>query len=299
MSRRPLPLNALRAFEAVGRHHNISRAAEELALTHAAVSRHIRNLEHALGQALFDRTPRGVEPLPGALPLLQAVSGGLANIGEAFDALAGRPATRLSLSCGICVGMRCVLPRLERFEAEAHGVTVDVDATPRVVDIERFEADFAIRFLPETARVGKARCEPLFASAMVPVARPDIAAGLDGVGAEGLRDAKLLQEDDGRLWRYWFEANGLAFDDAAARTTKVSGTSLSIEAATRGLGVALAPLEFIGDELSAGALAIPAGLKTVPFGAYYLVYMPETARRKAGAAFRRWVMAELATPAAA
>jgi len=299
MSRRPLPLNALRAFEAVGRHRNISRAAEELALTHAAVSRHIRNLEQTLGQALFDRTPRGVEPLPNALALLEAVSGGLAGIGEAFDALAGRPTTRLSLSCGICIGMRFILPRLERFEAEAQGVTVDVDATPRIVDIERFEADFAIRFLPETAQVGKARCESLFTSAMVPVVRPDHAVDLDGVGAEGLLDAKLLQDDDGRLWRYWFEANGVAFDDAASRTTKVTGTALSIEAATRGLGVALAPLEFIDDELRTGALAIPAGLKTVPFGAYYLVYMPETVRRKAGAAFRRWVIEEFASPAAA
>lgn len=299
MSRHPLPLNALRAFEAVGRHRNISRAAEELALTHAAVSRHIRNLEQTLGQALFERTPRGVEPLPNAAPLLAAVSSGLGGIGEAFDALAGRPATRLSLSCGICIGMRCILPRLAQFETVARDVVVDVDATPRIVDIERFEADFAIRFLPGTAQVGKARCETLFTSAMVPVARPDIAAGLDGVSPQSLLDAKLLQDDDGRLWRYWFEANGATFDPAAARTVKVTGTSLSIEAATRGLGVALAPLEFIEEELNTGTLAIPAGLKTVPFGAYYLVYMPETVRRKAAAAFRRWVIEELATPNAA
>ncbi|MBP5856378.1 LysR family transcriptional regulator [Marivibrio halodurans] len=296
MTRRSLPLNALRAFEAVGRHRNISHAADELALTHAAVSRHIRNLEKELGAALFRRTARGVEPLPHARALLEAMTGSLAAIGESYDALAGRKTTRLTVSCGVCLGMRWLLPRLSDFEAEAGFIEVDVDATPDVVDIARHEADFALRFLPEApgAETDGIVHDRLFGSAMVPVAAPALAATLDGGGPEALLEAKLLQEDDGRLWSYWFEAQGLSFDRPKRRTTKVTGSVLSIEAAMRGLGVALGPAELIGDEFERGTLAVPRGMETIPFGAYYLVHLPETARRKAGAAFRRWVLAQAA-----
>ncbi len=61
MSRPLPPLNALRAFEAAGRHENFSRAAEELNVSHSAISRHVRGLEHRLGAALFRDLPRGLE----------------------------------------------------------------------------------------------------------------------------------------------------------------------------------------------------------------------------------------------
>ena len=290
MTRRPLPLNALRAFEAVGRLRNISHAADELALTHAAVSRHVRNLEAELGVALFRRTSRGVEPLPEAEALIAAVSDGLSGIATAYDDLAGRAAARLTVSCGVFLAMRWLLPRPGGFEAGAGGVSVDVDATPVVVDVDRREADFAIRFLPEAPEACSCVHELVFESCMTPVATPEVAASLDGSGPDALIGAKLLQEDDGRLWRYWFEANGQTFERPDRRTTKVRGSILSIEAAMRGLGVALAPLELIGDDLAEGRLVVPGGLKTIPFGAYYLVYLPETARRNPGAAFRRWVL---------
>ena len=54
------PLNALRAFEAAGRHQSFSGAAEELAVSHSAISRHVRGLEDRLGVQLFRDLPRGV-----------------------------------------------------------------------------------------------------------------------------------------------------------------------------------------------------------------------------------------------
>src|SRR5438034_1323800 len=54
------PLNALRAFEAAARHHSFVKAAEEMYVSPAAVSRHVKNLEAHLSLTLFDRKAQGI-----------------------------------------------------------------------------------------------------------------------------------------------------------------------------------------------------------------------------------------------
>ena len=77
MSRKLPPLNALRAFEAAGRHDSFTRAAQELGVNHSAISRHVRGLEHRLGVHLFKDLPRGVALTPEGQSYLKRITAAL------------------------------------------------------------------------------------------------------------------------------------------------------------------------------------------------------------------------------
>ncbi|MGI9387406.1 MAG: LysR family transcriptional regulator, partial [Methyloligellaceae bacterium] len=83
MHRRIPSLNALRAFEAAARHGSMSRAADELFVTHAAVSRHVRDLEAWLGATLFERTGRGVVLTELGTTYAQRLTAGLDEMADA------------------------------------------------------------------------------------------------------------------------------------------------------------------------------------------------------------------------
>ena len=94
MNRRDLHLNALRAFEAAGRHLSFTRAAEELSVTHAAISHHVKALEEVLGTALFERRNRRVVLTEAGQVLLPVLSESLDRVAEALDGLGTGPSAR-------------------------------------------------------------------------------------------------------------------------------------------------------------------------------------------------------------
>src|SRR5690349_10707775 len=79
------PLVVFRALEAAVRHRSYSRAADELNITHGAVSQHMRRLEEDLGIPLFQRRGNGMEPLPAAARIASSVAAALALLGRAVE----------------------------------------------------------------------------------------------------------------------------------------------------------------------------------------------------------------------
>jgi len=145
------PLNALRAFEAAGRHLSMTRAAEELGVSAPAVSAHVRCLEQALGVRLFRRHHR-------ALSLTEAGSACLARLERGFDAFAEAVETARSFAGGAVTGGRrltvtappslatCwLVPRLERFAGTHPGIDIRIDTTMRLVDFATEDVDVGIR----------------------------------------------------------------------------------------------------------------------------------------------------------
>jgi LysR family transcriptional regulator, glycine cleavage system transcriptional activator len=110
--RRLPPLNALRAFEAAGRHQSFARAADELHVTHGAVSRHVRLLEQHLGVALFHRRAHGVELTGQGRALLPELTASFERIGLAARKVAADREIRVVAQPTLAA--RWLVPRLQR-----------------------------------------------------------------------------------------------------------------------------------------------------------------------------------------
>src|SRR5215510_14955580 len=146
MAPRLPPLNALRAFEVAARHNSFTGAATELRVSHAAVSRHVRALEARLGVTLFRRAKRGVELTEDGMRYLNAVSAAFESIAEATEALAKPKDVRVRVSVEPAFAGRWLIHRLGRFQTAHPDVDVVLEASPRLVDLARDEADLAIRY---------------------------------------------------------------------------------------------------------------------------------------------------------
>ena len=130
MSRDLPPLNALRAFEAVARLDSVSRAADELHVTHGAVSRHLRALEETLGTALFVRQGRGLALTPAGRRLHEAADAAFEPLRGAWAELRRRPLQApLVLGCPGSVLARWMIPRLERLERELPDLKLHLSAS--------------------------------------------------------------------------------------------------------------------------------------------------------------------------
>jgi DNA-binding transcriptional LysR family regulator len=162
MNFRTLDLNLLRVFDVVMVERNVTRAAEQLAMSQPAVSNALRRLREALGEELFVPGPTGVAPTAQAEAMWPAVRQSLAGLREVFDPQAFDPARderRFTLAMADATAA-VILPRLlGAFEQVRSRVTLQVDPLtsrdPRAL-LERGVADAAIGFFPDVARTHEA-----------------------------------------------------------------------------------------------------------------------------------------------
>ena len=294
--RRLPPLNALRAFEAAARHLNFSRAADELSVTPGAVSQQIQNLEDYVGVALFKRTPKGLlltDPAQTALPALR----------EAFDRLAEAAAMltaavdgrRLTVSVAPSFAAKWLVPRLGRFESLHPQVDVWLSAGMELVDFNSGEVDLAIRY--GTGRYPGLEVVRLMQETVIAVASPDLVAAHpletleDLAGQVLLHDGSPDADDSCPDWTMWLAARGVRGVDGA-RGPRFNQSSLVIEAAVGGRGVALAKRTLAQDDLDAGRLIAPFQIATAVDFAYYVVHPKAKGRLPQVKAFVAWLIAE-------
>ncbi|GGY60082.1 LysR family transcriptional regulator [Streptomyces omiyaensis] len=258
------PLNTLLPFEATVRHASMTAAARELHVTHGAVSRQIQNLERHLGTTLFERRTRALHPTPEAHRLAAAVREALDRVDGATRSITHRPpAGPLTLSCEPTLLMRWLIPRLPDLAAAAPDVTVHLSAGGGPVPFERDGIDLAVRRddFPFPEDVSRTR---LFAEHIGPVCRPDLAALL--TAAADVPDATLLHTATRpRAWDDWRRLTGMRAEPASQQT--LEHFYLTLQAASAGVGVAIAPYAVVRDDLERGQLAAPFGF--VPDGTGY------------------------------
>ena len=289
MARRLPPLNALRAFEVAARHNSFTGAATEMHVSHAAVSRHVRALEARLGVTLFRRAKRGVELTEDGVRYLKAVSAAFESIAEATEALAKPKDVRVRVSVEPAFAGRWLIHRLGRFQAAHPEVDVVLDASPRLVDLARDEADLTVRY-GQGGWPG-VRQDLVASSRIFAVGRKELRGRRRAAFApDELRAFVLLHEDDGSLWRRWFAAAGVA-DANVSRGPRILETGLALDAAVAGQGIALADEALIADDLARGRLVKLCDVALAD-GAYYLLSLASAQRRRPLAAFRDWLLAE-------
>ncbi|MEX0338672.1 MAG: LysR substrate-binding domain-containing protein [Arenibacterium sp.] len=286
MSRKLPPLNALRAFEAAGRHQSFSRAAEELVVSHSAISRHVRGLEARLGVQLFRDLPRGVELTPVGARYLDRIWPALDQIAEATEDLSDAPAGRVTVNSETLFAERFVIPRLGRFQRAFPEIEVRLDASALLTDVDRYEADLAIRFANRgTLDVPS---DILSLAQIFPYASPEMMAKIKA--PRDLLSLPRLRDRSKNIWRDWFAKAGVSDADLPEETWRLR-SSLAFEAAVNGLGVYLGSSECVSFEIENGRLirCFDIGLWG---GSFHLVYGSRGVRRTAVKAFRDWLLDE-------
>jgi LysR family transcriptional regulator, glycine cleavage system transcriptional activator len=289
MARRLPSLNAMRAFEAAGRHVCFNLAAAELNVSHAAISRHIRELEADLGTKLFHRTGRGVELTDDGEAFSQdltPVFQSLAAAAQRFASPRGR--TQLVISAEVPFAALWLVPRLGEFTTKHPDIDLVLDPSNRLVDFAKNEADFGIRYGPGTWRDVEAA--KLIDSEITLVCSPALLKRHAIGSPADIARAPLLQEDTKQHWIDWLKAAGLN-GIVTPKGPTLKG-HLAIAAAEVGQGFALADQITAGDALVANRLVRPFEI-SVRHQGYYLVRGVASKETKAMAAFRSWLFAEL------
>lgn len=283
--RRPMPpLNAVRAFEAAARHQSFSRAAEELGVSHSAISRHVRGLEHRLECRLFRDLPRGVALTRDGERFFNAVSPALDLIAEGTEALRGRPAGAVVVNSEVLFATKWLVPRMGAFHAAYPEIEIRLEATDQLVNVARYEADLAIRFVKTGVPDGPA--ELLANLGIGAYAAPEIAAQIAAPG--DILRFTLLRDRKPDLWEEWFAMAGVeGYVPTPWRTRAI----LSVEAAVHGQGVLLSSKDILLGHLARGDL-VPLFETTLYSGAFFLIAGDGALRRKPVRVFRDWLLAE-------
>ncbi len=295
MARRLPPLNALRAFEAAARHLSFTKAAEELFVTQAAISHQVKALEAALDLQLFRRLNRRLMLTDAGQLYLPALTEALDAIDTATARLrADENAGRLVVSVANSLAAKWLLPRLPRFRDRHPEIEVEISAADRLVDFGRDNVDMAIRY--GLGRYPGLRVDPLMKDTNFPVCSPALLAGPIPLREPGdLRRHSLLHDDVSTLdapdWSKWLAAVGVT-GVRADRGQCYSHSSLVLQAAIDGQGVALGRSTLVALDLEAGRLVQPFGPALQSSYACYVVSPPATAERPKIKAFRDWLLDE-------
>jgi LysR family transcriptional regulator, glycine cleavage system transcriptional activator len=293
MARSLPPLQALRALEAAARRRSFSRAAEELHLTHSAVSHHLRALETELGVELFRRAGSRMIPTAAGAQLAERVRRSLDDLREALDAT--RPGvsgvTRLELSVMSDFASVWLIPRLGDFYDRHPMVDLSLRMHADVTPPDPYPFDIGIWY----RRVDEPgfQIRKLLDDQVVAVCSPALLARFPAFRIEDLVSMPLLRFSR-RSWRDFFEAAGVAGDEPE-RGPVFDDAGLLLQATVAGQGVATARLQlargFIerGELVQLGQVRIPASLD------YYFTWREGHPREAAIQQFYRWVKAQLAS----
>ncbi|WP_119304433.1 transcriptional regulator GcvA [Dongia deserti] len=298
---KPINLAALRGFEAAARHLSFTKAAAELNVTPAAVSHAIRELELDLRVRLFERSSRVVRLTAAGETLSRAVAEGLGTIGRAVQrlrALDGRP--KLMVTTSPSLAAKWLVPRLDGFLAQHPDVDVRIDVSQRLADFSEDGVDIAIRF--GTGDYPGLVVERLFEETVFPVCSPNLLRSRHPLREpRDLRHHTLIHiEWDAQWatwpnWAMWLRAAGAPEVDTT-RGLHLSQTSLALQAALDGHGVALGDSTLVADDLAARRLVRPfsMALRGPSQFAYHLVHAPRRSEEPLIKAFRKWILDEVA-----
>lgn len=288
MSRNLPPLNALRAFDAAGRHQSFSRAADELSVSHSAISRHVRGLEARLGVQLFRELPRGVELTIAGQNFLERILPALDIITEATEGLAEVASGQVTVNSEPLFAERFIIPRLPRFQEAFPEVEVRLESSPLIADVERYETDIAVRF----AHRGRLEvpADLLSAAPIYPHVSPAMAARESILEPQDILRLPMLRDRSNNIWNEWFAAAEVPDVQLPEHAWRLK-SPLAYEAALHGLGVYLGSTECVSFDLERGRLLRCFDIG-VTDGAFYLVYGSRGARRAAVRQFRTWLLDE-------
>lgn len=296
MNRRWLPLNALRAFEAVGKQLSFTGGAAALSVSQSALSRHVSALESLLGKQLFERDG-GLSLTPAGEELLAVVSKSLERIEQTMNAIRDDsvPGRAMRLHVPPSLLQQMFMPMLGEFHRDHPEVRIDLSSA-NVTGLPPTELDMAIVY--DRPNVDDRITDLLWMVRVAPLCSPETAAAAAGksleqfLSAQELLHLKLDGQPRDLLWGDYLQRNaislpkldGLAFDTAIA-SAKYAMTSG---------GVMLGDVDLFAAELAAGQLVMPFDAVIEDGYGYYLKLHADDLADPAIASFRSWLIARFA-----
>jgi DNA-binding transcriptional LysR family regulator len=281
-------LNALRAFEATARHQSFTDAAEELAVTHGAVSRQVRMLEETFGVLLLQRTAHGALATPEGERLAQGLKRGFSEIQASIEQLKPGP---LTLACSTSIMMYWVLPRLSVFQQENPDVSLKYHMSSGPLDFTQDKISVAVRLSSQEPMRDVVRTD-ICNEWVGPVCSPEYLRTLRIRTTDDLQRARLIySRTREHAWTEWKQC----YDRTLGELVIDEGFPhfyLLIQAARCGLGIANVPRMLVQDDLNSGTLVAPFGFVPGPnrltiWVASHLAERSETKR------LVRWLSSEL------
>ena len=289
---RKLPnLSALRAFEAAARLESFSRAAAELFLTHGAVSHQIRGLEEELGVALFARHGKRVRITEAGRRYAQQVRTALTDLALATQSIAaGNRDRRLVVSTMPSFAARWLAPRIGSFIETCPQYDFELRSSSELTDFDREDVDVALR-------LGAGRYPGLFVEKLLDetfflAASPTLNGGLPRTPAD-VPSFPLIRSDS-ESWQPWFDAAGLPNQRELRRGPLFHDSSMALQAAIDGQGIALVRRSLALADVAAGKLVKLFDVEAPAPWAYYFVCRPTLADAPRISAFRAWLVEQVA-----
>ena len=297
MNRRWLPLNALRAFEAVGKHLSFTGGAAALSVSQSALSRHVSALESLLGKKLFERDGGRLSLTHAGEELLAVVSKSLERIEQTMNAIRDEsvPGRAMRLHVPPSLLQQMFMPMLSEFHREHPEVRIDLSSA-NVTGLPPTELDMAIVY--DRPNVDDRITDLLWMVRVAPLCSPETAAAAVDKSlerfllAQELLHLKLQSQPRDLLWGDYLQRNaislpamdGLAFDTAVA-SAKYAMTSG---------GVMLGDIDLFAGELASGQLVMPYDAVIEDGYGYYLKLHADDLADPAIASFRSWLIARFA-----
>lgn len=289
------PLSALRAFEATARLGSVTAAANELSVTHGAISRQLKSVDEYFGVPLFSKAGRGIV---------------LTKHGEKLQSGVGEAFTRLKNSCAAlkndveeapftlaCPGSllaRWLIPRLDRLHRELPALKLQVVVSESEQSGKQSDASATLAF-SEPPWPADVEVFELMAEQICAVASPQLAAQCDATKPESLLANKLLYTSSRpQAWPQWANAHGLELaqlEEALSEGQGFDHLYYLIEAAVAGLGIAIAPRLLVEDDLKSGRLIAPWGSIETP--ARLCLWLPSQADMRRSEPLATWLKREL------
>ena len=291
-----LPFTALRTLEAVVRLRGFGRAAEELNVTQSAVSQHIKSLEGWTGHKLLVRGARKTAATEKGLRLASAVSKGFGEVEAVCDELRDK---RQSSNHGVLIasppgfGFVWLMPRLINFDQDFPGYPVSLSTDIYARDVNAEDTDIMIQYGPEG--FSGLHSELLMQETITPVCSPRIAAELHKI--DDLSRFTILKDDmqssgTPPTWDYWAQQSGIKLPDLP-RIRKFGQANMVVQAAIKGLGVAMGRTPLICDAIADGTLVCPFPQVAKSQFSYWFVCRQEALKQKPVQAFRHWLHKEV------
>jgi DNA-binding transcriptional LysR family regulator len=297
IDRRWLPLNALRAFEAVGRQLSFTGGAQRLQVTQSALSRHVASLEDLLGRPLLERRPSGLALTPAGAALLPVVRKSFDRLEEVMNDILREETghqRRLRLHMPPSFLHQVALPILSDFRREFPDILIDV-STSLGTGLPPAEVDVAVVY--DRPQAGDTVRDLLWMVRVAPVCAPSIAAAAAGLdlpqflAGQELLHVKLQGEPIGTHWTHFARAQGFALN--IRRGMAFDTVTLAAQYAMAGQGVVLADTLMFAPEIAAGRLVAPYDVAAEDGYGYYLAFHSEDLGDPVISLFRSWMIARL------
>ena len=282
-----LPLNALRAFEASARHSSFTRAGLELRVTQTAISHQVKSLEATLGVTLFKRLPRGLALTDEGHALLPVLTDAFRRMSATLSQFQeGNYREILTVGVVGTFAIGWLLPRLASFREQHPYVDLRLKTNNNRSDIVLDGLDFFVRF-GDGAWHGT-EATHLMDAPLSPVCAPALGSILQA--PDDLANVELLRSYRIDEWPLWFRAAGTV--PLTPRGWMFDSSLTLMEAAARGVGVALVPVAMFRQEIEAGRIVQPFAI-TARTGSYWLTRLKSHEETASMQTFRRWLLAEI------